>query len=161
MSQRRERLSWLLIGLLLVAVALTAYYIVWPRLQPHTTLRVGDGVFTARVYMPGTIQQADMATQPQLRNDKAIVYVYDQDGLWTIDVQERDAQFDILWLDAQKKIVHIVKNASFESLPGTTFRPSAKARYMIELRGGTVDDRAIKIDSTAYFDEDNLQGLKL
>lgn len=161
MSLRRDRLSWLFIGFLLVAVMVTAYFVVWPQLQPHTTLRVGDGVFTARVFMPDVAQDRAATTSNPLRKDRAVVRVYAHDELWPVDMQDRQGTFDVVWLDKDKKIVHIVKNASADSVPSTSFQPATEARYMIELRGGTVDEKSLRIDSTAHFDEHNLRGLKL
>ena len=76
-------------------------------------------------------------------------------------MKDRHEPFDIVWLDNKKKVVHIVKNASSESTPSTLFGPLVNARYMIELRGGIVDAKAIHIDQTANFDEKNIQGLQL
>lgn len=160
MSLRKERLSWIFILVLLAAVIATAYFIVWPRLQPHLTLRMGDGVFNARVISAKEYAKHGMPHTEQLREDKAVLYMHDSDNLWSIDMKQRRSLFDIVWLDSNKKVVHIVKNASAESLPDTTFSPKQNARYMIELRGGTVDAKAINISDEAYFDEKNIQGLK-
>jgi uncharacterized membrane protein (UPF0127 family) len=76
-------------------------------------------------------------------------------------MRERQELFDIVWLNSAKKVVHIVKNASADSASGAIFSSEKDARYVIELRGGTVDAKAIKINGTATFDENNIQGLKL
>lgn len=161
MSLRKERLSWMFIGIILAAVIATAYFVVWPRLQPHVTLRIGDGVFNARFISAEEYAKNGMPDTDQLRADKAVLHVYNSDGLWPIDMKQRHAFFDIVWLNGEKKVVHIVKNASADSVPATTFSPKQQARYMIELRGGTVDARAISIDDEAFFDEQDVQGLKL
>lgn len=161
MSLRKERMSWIFIGILLAAVIATAYFVLWPKLQPHVTLRMGDGVFSARLISVEQYAKYGVPHSDQLRADKAVLHVYDDDGMWPIDMKKRQALFDIIWLDSNKKVVHIVKNASAESLPSTTFSPRQDARYMIELRGGTVDVKAIGIDDEAYFDEHDIQGLDL
>lgn len=160
MSLRKERLSWVFIGLFLLVVAATVYWVILPQLQSRVTLRVGDGVFAGRVLKPQeSIAQAQRDVQA-LRPGAAIMHVYLYDALWTIDTKHRTALFDFVWLDKDKKVVHIVKNASMESRPDTLFAPKVLARYIIELRGGTVDEKAIRIDNLAVFDEIHLEGAK-
>lgn len=161
MSLRKERLSWIFIGALLAAVGVTAYFVLLPQLQPHLTLRIGDGVFNARVVTAREYAKNGLQNTSQLREDRAVLHMYDSDELWSIDMKDRREPFDIVWLDSRKKVVHIVKNASSESVPSTIFSPQVNARYMIEMRGGIVDTKSIRIDSDAYFDEKNIQGLKL
>lgn len=161
MSLRRESLSWVLIGALLAAVGTTAYFILLPRLQSHLTLRLGDGIFNARVITSKEYAKNGIQNTSQLREDKVILRMYHSDALWSIDMKNRHEQFDIVWLDRNKKVVHIVKNASSESTPSTLFSPLVNARYMIEMRGGSVDLKSIQIDLSAYFDEKNIQGLQL
>lgn len=161
MSLRKERLSWVFIGALLAAVGTTAYFAVLPQLQPHLTLRLGDGIFHARVVTAKDHAKNGIQNINQLREDKAVLHMYNSDELWSIDMKDRHEQFDLVWLDNQKKVVHIVKNASSESRPSTLFRPLVEARYLIEVRGGIVDSKAIHINHAAHFDEKNIQGLKL
>lgn len=161
MSLRKERLSWVFIGALLAAVGATAYLVLLPHLQPHLTLRLGDGIFNARVVTAEQYEKNGIQNTVHLREDKAMLHMYDSDALWSIDMKDRHEPFDIVWLDNEKKVVHIVKNASSESKPSTVFGPLVKARYMIEVRGGIVDSKAIHINQAAHFDENNIQGLKL
>ena len=161
MSLRRERLSWVFIVALLVVIGTAAYYVVWPQLQPNVTLHLGDGVFNARVISAKEYAKNGMPHTDQLRDGKAVLHMHESDGWWSIDMKQRRAAFDVVWLDSEKKVIYIVKHASADSASGTTFTPKEKARYMIELRGGTVDEKAITINDTAHFDENNIQGLKL
>jgi len=161
MSLQKDRLSWALIGLLLVAVGAAAYFILWPQLQPHLTLRLGDGVFTARVVgAEEYAKQGGIQPDVQLPEGHAVLYVHNSDGSWLVDMRKRHALSDIVWVNSAKKVVHIVKNASADSVSGTVFGSEKAARYVIELRGGTVDAKAIKINGLATFDESNTEGLK-
>ena len=59
---------------------------------------------------------------------------------------------DIVWLNSDKKVVFIVKNASPEGGANTIFTPKATARYVIELPAGTVASKAITVGLAAVFD---------
>jgi uncharacterized membrane protein (UPF0127 family) len=160
MSLKKERLSWPLIGLLLVAVTAAAILVILPQLQSQAILRLGDGVYKMRAlsqHDSDKITQQDIA---ELEQSKALLHVYDTDNMWTVDTGHRTAQFDIVWLDSQKKVVHVVKNASSESRPKTVFSPKVTARYIVELAGGTVDAKTIRIGGMAYFEDKDIQDLK-
>jgi uncharacterized membrane protein (UPF0127 family) len=58
---------------------------------------------------------------------------------------------DIVWLDSQQKVVHIVKEASPELSTSKTFTPSEDARYVIELQAGAIQRSGIKIGDEATF----------
>ena len=65
---------------------------------------------------------------------------------------------DIIWLDKDKKVVYIVKNAPPESYPYEQFEPKEEVRYVLEVAAGTVQQKKITIGAVAQFDENNLEG---
>lgn len=67
----------------------------------------------------------------------------------------KDMQYsiDIVWLDAAKKVIYIVKDAHPDSYPEVIFKPPQEARYVIELKAGVVDSKRITMRLThAVFD---------
>lgn len=161
MSLRKDALSWGLIALVLLLVAAAAVYVLWPQLQPHTDLHLGDGVFTARVAKTQEERTKALTGTHSLGNEQAMILVFDTDGKWPISMKGMKYPLDIVWLDKDKKVVYIVKNATPESYPYETFTPKADARYVVEVVAGTTGKKSIVINGTASFDEDNLKGLQL
>jgi uncharacterized membrane protein (UPF0127 family) len=156
MSLRKDRLSWAFIGLGLAVVGVTAFFALAPHMRPQLTVRLGDGVFDAVVIRPDRNETFDL-NKRELRQTQAVLRIYDSSSLWAVDVKRRVAAFDLVWLDDNKKVVHIVKHASRDSKPDTTFRPVEQARYVLELAEGSVDSKAMRIGGTAYFDESLLE----
>ena len=152
MSLRKDRLSWAFIGLGLTVVGVTAYFALMPHLRPQLQLRLGDGVYDAIVVRPSRNEAYDL-NKYGLRQNQAVLYIHDVDGIWPVDVKKRTIATDIVWLDSSKKVVYIVKHASADSKPDTTFRPTESARYVLELMDGTVENKAMNIGATAFFDE--------
>ncbi len=158
MSHRTERLSWIFIGLVLIMATVASYWVVRLQTQPKITLRLGDGVFAMKVMdinatSSGVLDRVKKPMDPT----SAVLHAYDTDARWQIDVKNRAVAYDMVWLDSNKKVVHIVKNASSESVPVTAFRSKVAARYVIELRGGTVDQKTIRIGGLAYFEDKDAQ----
>lgn len=161
MSVRKDVLSWALIGMALVLVAGAAYLVLEPKLRPHVNVHIGDAVFSAQVAKTDEQRTKGLSGKPSLANDEAILFVYDTDGKWPVWMKEMRFPIDIVWLDKDKKVVHIVKNAPPESYPYESFAPMENARYVVELAAGTVAKKAIEIGGQARFDENNIEGLKL
>ena len=159
MSLKKERLSWVLMGFLFVAIA-AAVLVLLPQLQSQTALRLGDGVYKMRILNRHDSEKMAQQDVETLQQNKAMLHVYDTDKMWTIDMKNRTSQFDIVWLDKNKKVVHVVKNASSESQPDTVFSSKVSSRYIVELAGGAVDAKTIRIGGTAYFEDKDVEGLK-
>jgi len=159
MSKRRSPLlSWMLVGFVLILVGAAGLYILWPQLQPHTTLRMGDGVFKTSVARTPDEREKGLSKTPKLRDDQALLFVFGTDGKWAIWMKDMNYPIDIVWLDKDKKVVHIVKNAPPESYPYEKFISKEDARYVVEVLAGTADKKSIKIGGQAAFDENHLEG---
>jgi uncharacterized protein len=161
MSRRKDALSWGLIALVLLLVGAATVYIMLPQLQPHTTLHLGDGVFTARVAKTEEERAKGLSDTSSLGDDQAMILVYDTDGKWPITMKGMKYPIDVIWLDKDKKVVYIVKNATPASYPYDVFTPKEDARYVVEVVAGTIGKKAVTVRSAATFDENNLEGFGL
>jgi len=159
-KQRSPLFTWMLVGFVLILVGVAALYILWPQIQPSTTLRLGDGVFKTRVARTPDEREQGLSNTAKLRDDQALLFVFGTDEKWSIWMRDMNYPIDIVWLDKDKKVVHIVKNAPPESYPDESFVSKENARYVVELLAGTADKKAIKIGGKASFDENNLEGFK-
>lgn len=161
MSRKKDIFSWGIIVLALVLIAATALYVLWPQLQPHATVRIGDGVFAARVANTHETREKGLSGTQSLRPEEAMLFVYDTDSRWSIWMKDMNYPIDIVWLNSKKEVVYIVKNAAPESYPYENFAPKQDARYILEFAAGTVDRKKIIVGKEAAFDENNLEGLGL
>jgi uncharacterized protein len=158
MSVKKDAWSWVLIVGALLLVGVVATYILWPQLQSHVSVHVGDGVFVTRVARTAAEREKGLSGTGELRSDQAMLFVYETNGKWPIWMKDMKYPIDIIWLDQNKEIVYIVKNAPPESYPYEQFTPKQDARYVLELPAGTVGKKSIAIGKTAEFDENHLEG---
>lgn len=160
MSVRKGVLSWALVLLVLGLVGGTAYFAFEPQLRPHVTLHLGDGVFLTRVAKTTEAREKGLSKTSSLRESEGMLLVFDTDGKWTIWMKDMNYPLDLIWLDKDKKVVYIVKNAPPESYPFESFSPKQEARYVVEVPAGTVGRKSVVIGSQAEFDENNIEGWK-
>jgi uncharacterized membrane protein (UPF0127 family) len=159
-SRTTDILPRILVVLVVALVGVAAFYVVWPQLQPHATLRIGDGVFRAQIATTDTARSQGLSGIPQLLPDQALIIAYDSDSKWSVVMKDMSNSFDIVWTDQNKKIVYIVKNASPTTYP-VTYTPNSLVRYVIGLPAGTVDNKSIMLNGNATFDVTDMGGPNL
>jgi uncharacterized membrane protein (UPF0127 family) len=149
--------SWLIAGLI-VAVIAAGLYVVMPQMRPQAMVHLGDGIFRARIARTYEQRQTGLSGVQYLGDDEAMLFVFDRDSRWSIWMKDMNFPIDVVWLDAHQKVNYIVKNASPDSYPTTVFTPKEEARFVIEVKAGTVDQQRIAIGQTAAFDLNQIRG---
>lgn len=149
----RPKTTWILVvGLVALLVYSVAVYIV-TNFRPTTEVKIGSGVYHLWIADTETERIQGLSGVDKLSMDGGLLMKYDTDGAWGIWMKDMRFPLDIVWLNKDKAVVYIVKNASPELLSDTTFIPKSEARYVIELPAGGVEQAAIKTGMTATFNE--------
>ena len=151
--RKSENLSTTLIiyGVLLV-VAVSFIWLILPSvLNTDTTLKLGDGVFRARIALNDDDRAKGLSGVKELAPDQALLMAYPSEGKWGIWMKGMNIPIDIVWLNKDKKVIFIVKNVSPEESTSILHQPKTPAKYVIEFPAGTVDAKAINTNSKASF----------
>lgn len=147
----------IIIGVLLIVITAVIFVILPNMLQPTTDLRLGDGIFKARVAISEDDRIVGLSNVSKLNSDQALLMVYPSQSRWTVQINTLKIPIDIVWLNSDKKVVYIVTNASPDSSIVDLFEPKLPAKYVVELPAGTVNAKAITTKSFAVF-QINSQG---
>ena len=142
----------IIVGGVLLLVAAAAGFLLINKLQPTTQLFLGDGVFDARVAYTQAERERGLSGVENMKPTDALIFAYPGDDIWKIWMKDMKIPIDIVWLDSNKKVIYVVKDASPDGGTDVTFAPKVPARYVVELPAGTVDRTAIKPDKAAVFD---------
>lgn len=73
----------------------------------------------------------------------------DEHGFWMKDMDE---SIDIVWIDADNRIVDIEPNVSPDTYP-TIFKPDAPAKYVLEVLAGWTTENEVDIGDTVIISE--------
>ncbi len=152
MLKDKNSSSVFIISGITIAVVLAAVLVILPSLKPSTNLYLGDGVFHSRIAMNDADRKQGLSGLDKLPVDQALIMAYPSDGQWSIWMKDMNFPIDIIWLNSDKKVVYIVKNATPEDSTNTVFTPTVPARYVVEVAAGTVDGRKITTNRSAVFD---------
>lgn len=149
----RPTTTYILIGgLVLLLIALVVSYVV-TNFKPSTELRLGSGVYHLQVADTETERTKGLSGVEKLNPDGGLLMKFDTEDRWGIWMKDMKIPLDIVWLDKDKKVIYIVKNAGPELSTETVFTPKSPALYVVELSAGSVDKAGIKTGSEATFDE--------
>lgn len=155
MSSSKSASTAVIIGAVVALVIGAGALFVLSFFKPATTLHIGDGVFTAEVAYTQASRERGLGGVNALDADKAMILAFPSDGQWPIWMKDMRTSIDIIWLDADKKVVYIVKNVSPDSGTDVMYTPKVDARYVVELAAGTVEKQHIVVGRAAVFDIKN------
>lgn len=140
-----------IVGLVLILIALVASYMS-QNLRPSTELRLGSGVFSVQVAQTNDALVQGLSGTESLAANEGLLMVFPVGDTWGIWMKDMLIPLDIVWMDKDKKVVHIVTDASPDLGTSKTFRPEDPALYVLEVPAGTVKQSGIAIGSVAVFD---------
>lgn len=144
----------LVVGFTAVLIYSVVAYIV-SNFQPTTTVKVGSGLYHLTVADNEGERVQGLSGVDALSVDGGLLMKFDADDKWGIWMKDMKIPLDIIWLNSDKEVVYIVKNASPDLSTNTIFAPKDPSRYVIELAAGSVEKAGIKTGEIADFDENN------
>jgi uncharacterized protein len=83
-------------------------------------------------------------------DEQAMLFVFDAEGRHGFWMKDMNFNIDIVWLDKDKKVVHIENNVPKDSYP-KVYYPDKSAQYVIELNAGVVSGLDLKIFDQAVY----------
>lgn len=104
----------------------------WEVIYPTTeSMKIGGVDVKASIAQNWPDRIKGLSDTPYLPEDVVKIFVFDSAGYHSIWMKDMNYSIDIIWVDADSKIVHIEKDASPESYPGM-FVTEVPATYVIE-----------------------------
>lgn len=156
MGWQRSTTIFLVIGVVVIVLASAIAYM-FMNFQPRVELRLGSGIFKAKVAATQSARELGLSGVDKLSADEGLIMVFPSDSTWNIWMSGMKVPIDIVWLDSQKKVVYIVRNADPELHEDKVFVPLNPARYVVELPAGSVQQYGVKSGDIADFDISSYQ----
>lgn len=82
--------------------------------------------------------------------DQGMIFVFSEPAMQCFWMKDMHFPIDIIWLDSDRKVVHIETDVSQESYP-EKFCPQKLAKYVLELRAGQAKRSEIRQGQTLHF----------
>ncbi|MDZ7744624.1 MAG: DUF192 domain-containing protein [Candidatus Saccharibacteria bacterium] len=91
--------------------------------------------------------------RPQLEPGEGMLFVFDKPDFECFWMKDVDYAIDILWFDADKRLVHVEDSVAPDTYPAS-FCPSEPAQYAVELLEGQAE--ALGVSGETVLDVPNL-----
>ena len=160
--RRSKPAPWKGVGLVILVVALAAL-ILWWRTAPGSDdiwssssyetqqLRIGDQTISLQVADTGPKQQLGLGNRTDIPPDRGMLFPYvsasEDRCFW---MQDMNFPIDMIWLDSDRKVVHIEAEVSPDTYP-KLFCPDAPAQYVVELHPGSTKRLGLREGSQLDF----------
>ena len=80
-----------------------------------------------------------------IADNGGMLFVYPKDNFYSIWMKNCFISLDLIWVDSKGRVIYIVENAPpCKKEPCPVYEPMMKARFVIELKAGTVKKLNIK-----------------
>lgn len=147
MTPRRLRSGLLLLALAAAGRPLAAAQAVVPLTLPS------GKVLQAEVMVSDEDRQMGLMFRPSLPADRGMLFVFGQLGFHGIWMKNCRFPIDIVWLDEQKKVVHLAEAVPpCKADPCPSYEPLRKAAYVIELNAGQARREKVAVGASVGFE---------
>lgn len=124
------------------------------RTRSYADVRIGNATVHAEV-ADNTVKQAlGLMGRGPLADNDGMLFPFAEDGrpgFWMMGMR---MPIDVIYIGADKTVVDVKDNVQPFSLsnPSTSFAPSQKAMYVLEVSAGFVERHSIKVGAKAAFE---------
>lgn len=136
-------LQYGLVGLAITAILLPFFF----QSRPTATLRRGDRAYHLEIVSSEAARAQGLSGRQSLAGDRGMLFVFPGDSTQCIWMKDMRFSLDIVWLDSEKRVVHIEDGVSPDTYPHQ-FCPEKPTRYIIELNTGEAEHAGLKVGQT-------------
>lgn len=106
-----------------------------------------DGfTITAELAVTDEERQLGLMFREKINPDQGMLFVFEEENLLSFWMKNMRFSLDILWLDKDKRIVHIERGVPpCKKPPCPSYTSEYPAKYVLELKAGSVDEHKLKM----------------
>lgn len=113
-------------------------------------LTINDTQISIEVARTDEQRQRGLCCRDDIPTNSGMLFVYEAEGDYRFWMKDTRIPLDMIWINSEKKIVHIEENVSPDSYP-TSFGSSKLAQYVLEVNGGYANAKNIKVGDSVSF----------
>lgn len=136
------------ITLFLILIALLAGILLFQDKKPY--LKLNNDKISLIIADTEEKREKGLGDTESMPDSTAMLFVFDEPDTYAFWMKDMKFPIDIVWLNENKEVVHIVESAMPESYP-ENFVPPQKSQYVFELNAGLVSKYGIKVGNILDF----------
>lgn len=101
---------------------------------------------TAELAVTDEERQRGLMFRDELGENQGMLFIFKSEGFYSFWMKNVNFSIDILWLNADKRIVHIEENVPpCKNEPCPSYTPDLPALYVLELKAGSVKENCLNL----------------
>lgn len=112
---------------------------------------IGNSLFTLEIANTPVLRERGLSYRESLAQNTGMLFVFDTPSLHYFWMKDMNFPIDVIWLDQDKKVVHIEHSLSPSTYP-KSFGPHTNTQYVIELSAGEAKRSGLTLGNTVKFD---------
>lgn len=144
-----RRITQLIVAGAIVLIGLSFWAVARTISSDGETVVLHGATYQVEVADTPEARAAGLSGRPRLGSNQAMLFVFDKDDYHTFQMKDMQFAVDIVWLDAQKRVVHIERDVQPDSSPHKVYKPARRARYVLELAAGQAE--SVKLREMVMF----------
>lgn len=91
-------------------------------------------------------RQRGLMFRESIASDQGMLFIFEEEGIHSFWMMNVKFPIDILWLDREKRIVHIEYSAPpCKKMPCPSYEPKLPSMYVLELKAGGLKENQLKL----------------
>jgi len=121
--------------------------------EPLAKVCFAEDCFKTELALTQAEQAYGLMYRTELPRDQGMLFVFAKEDIFSFWMKNTYIPLDMVWLDANKTVVHISKNAQpCGKLHCPSIKPEHPAKYVFEINAGVADDIDLQVGDQARFD---------
>lgn len=113
-------------------------------------VRLGKSTFTLEIANTEALQERGLSYRTSLAPNTGMIFVFNTPALYYFWMKDMNFPIDIIWLDKDKKVVHIEHSLAPHTYP-KSYGPDTSTQYVIEISAGETDKIGLSLGGTIGF----------
>ena len=122
-------------------------FVIKPAKDKFIKIYLPDGFgVTTELALTDEERQRGLMYREKMNPDQGMLFIFEEEGYYSFWMANMKLPLDILWLDKERRIVHIEKRVPpCRQFPCPSYSPKSPARYVLELVEGTADEHKLRL----------------
>lgn len=129
-----------------IAVILVALFLLFTNKEiKYSRVSIGNAEVKAEIADTSIKQARGLMFRQYLPESEGMLFIFDKEdyhGFWMMNTS---ITLDIIWINKDFEVVHIEKNVRPCGILCPVYKPSEKAKYVLEVNSGFVDKERIDV----------------
>ncbi|MBD3415447.1 MAG: hypothetical protein GF421_13600 [Candidatus Aminicenantes bacterium] len=106
----------------------------------------GGEVIHAELAVTDQERQLGLMFRDAINEDQGMLFIFERESVHSFWMKNMKISIDILWLDKDKRIVHIEKNVPpCQTQDCPSYDPGVLSKYVLEIKAGLAEEYELKL----------------